>query len=332
MVSARPTSPCRSVRTDSSPPRDRLSCLQRGLPAAVLLLLWPTQPGFAQPAAPPLPEAPGTLVVCGGGPLPDAVRDHFIELAGGPRARLVIIPTASKKADTAEVARALLPWKDCKVASVVLLHTRSRARANDPAFLKPLTEATGVWIAGGDQRLLTAAYLDTAVLAEIKKVLARGGVVGGTSAGAAVMSNVMIAGGVQRPEIDKGFGLLGHVIVDQHFHQRKRLQRLQAALVAHPELVGLGVDEETAVVIRNGIFKVVGRFSVVTCIAASPDQPASVQVLGAGKQADLSALWRAALARLRPVSPRVGPGAPAVGSSRPVAAGNGAGETIAAPR
>src|SRR5262245_61344164 len=144
MVSARSTPPCRSIRTDLSTARDRLLSPQRGWPAAVLLLLWPIQPAFAQPAAPPPPEAAGALVVCGGGPLPDAVLDHFIELAGGPRARLVIIPTASKKADTAEVARALLPWKDRKVASVVLLHTRSRAQANDPAFLRPLTEATGV--------------------------------------------------------------------------------------------------------------------------------------------------------------------------------------------
>jgi cyanophycinase len=145
------------------------------------------------------------------------------------------------------------------------------------------------------------------------------------------MSRVMIAGGAQRPEMDKGFGLLGHVIVDQHFHQRKRLRRLQAALVAHPELVGLGVDEETAVVIRNGTLKVVGRFSAVICIAASPDQPASVQVLGAGKQADLFALWQSALARLRPVSTQVGPASPAAGPPRPVAAGNGARGTIAAP-
>jgi cyanophycinase len=274
-----------------------------------------------------LSEAPGALVVCGGGSLPDAVRDHFFELAGGPRARLVIIPTASKKADTAEGALALLPWIDRKVASAVLLHTRSRPQANDPTFLKPLTEATGVWIAGGDQRLLTAAYLDTAVLVEIKKVLTRGGVVGGTSAGAAVMSGVMIAGGVQRPEIDRGFGLLGQVIVDQHFHQRNRLQRLQAALAEHPSLVGLGVDEETAVVIRKGTLKVMGRFSAVTCIAASPDQPASVQVLGAGKQADLIALSQAALARTRPVITPDRPVSPDAGPSQPVAAGNGAGGT-----
>src|SRR5262245_56951241 len=100
MVSAGSTPPCRSLRADLSPARDRLLSPQRGWPAAALLLLWPTYPALAQPPAQP-PEAPGALVVCGGGPLPDAVRDHFIELAGGPRARLVIIPTASKKAVTA---------------------------------------------------------------------------------------------------------------------------------------------------------------------------------------------------------------------------------------
>jgi cyanophycinase len=301
------------------------------LAVLLLLLLLPVHPGFTQQPAPerlrePAGEAPGALVVCGGGTT-DAIRDHFLELAGGARARIVVIPTASRKADTPEVARALVPWKDQKMASLVLLHTRSRSQANDPSFLKPLTEATGVWIGGGDQSRLTAAYLDTTVLVEIKKVLTRGGVVGGTSAGAAVMSRVMIAGGAQRPEIDKGFGLLEHVIVDQHFHQRNRLKRLQAAVVEHPELVGLGVDEETAVVIRNGTLKVVGRFSAVTCIAPSPDQPASVQVLGAGKQADLFALSQTALARMRPVSTQAGPPLQKVGPSRPMAAGNRGGGT-----
>jgi cyanophycinase len=332
MVSARRTHPCQSTQTTLSSTRDPSLALRQGWPAALLLLFWPTHPAFAQPALSPPRESPGALVVCGGGPLPSEVRDEFLDLAGGRRARLVIIPTASKKADTPEGVKVLLPWKDRQVTSVVLLHTRSRPRANDPSFLKPLTEATGVWIAGGDQRLLTAAYLDTAVLVEIRKVLTRGGVVGGTSAGAAVMSRVMIAGGVQRPEIDKGFGLLGHVIVDQHFHQRNRLRRLQAAVVEHPEMVGLGVDEETAVVIRNGTLKVVGRFSAVTCIAASPDQPARVQVLGAGKQADLFALSQTALTRMRPVSTQAGPMASDAGPSRPMAAGNeGTGMTRRSP-
>jgi cyanophycinase len=284
---------------------------------AALLLLLLAKPGYAPPVKERAREAPGALVVCGGGKLPDVVRDQFVRLAGGPRARLVVIPTASKLADTPEVARALLPWKDQKVASVVLLHTRSRPKANDPAFLKPLAEATGVWIAGGDQRLLTAAYLGTPVLDGIKKVLARGGVVGGTSAGAAVMSRLMIAGGVDRPEIDQGFGLLAHVIVDQHFHQRQRLKRLQAAVAHHPELVGLGVDEETAVVIRNGTLKVLGNFSAVTCLGPSGGQPASVQVLAAGKEADLLTLYQTAQARARPANPPNAPrpgGTPTIGS------------------
>jgi cyanophycinase len=283
---------------------------------AVLLLLLPAgrvlgQPG-AEPLRAPAPEATGALFICGGGELPAAVRDHFVQLAGGARARIVVIPTASRKADTPEGARVLLPWKGQKVASVVLLHTRSRAQANDPGFLKPLTEATGVWITGGDQRLLTAAYLGTAVLDEIKKVLARGGVVGGTSAGAAVMSRVMIAGGSQRPEIDIGFGLLGQVIVDQHFHQRNRLGRLQAALAEHPELVGLGVDEETAVVVRDGTLTVLGNFSACACLAPAAGQPASLQVLGAGKQADLLALSRMAQARARPAAAQGRPSDPAL--------------------
>ena len=95
--------------------------------------------------------AGGSLVICGGGKIPDPVRDRFIELAGGPSARIVVIPTASAFADGPNVDRAIEAWKGRKVESVQLLHTRSRKQADDPEFVRPLTEATGVWIGGGKQ-------------------------------------------------------------------------------------------------------------------------------------------------------------------------------------
>ena len=153
------------------------------------------------PTASPREAPVGSLVIVGGGKVPTAVWDRFVELAGGDNARLVVIPTASEDAD----AGPLHPGPSCpcwseryatrKVASLVFLHTRRREQANDPAFVRPLTEASGVWISGGDQTRLTNAYHGTAVEREVKRVLARGGVVGGTSAGAAVMSAVMIRSG-----------------------------------------------------------------------------------------------------------------------------------------
>jgi cyanophycinase len=130
----------------------------------------------------------GALVICGGGSLPDAVRDRFIELAGGKESRLVVIPTASETAeatiaDPTRQERLLAPWKLKGAAEVQLLHTRSKEKANEDAFVEPLKKATGVWFGGGDQSKIAEAYLGTAVEREIVALLTRGGVVGGTSAG-----------------------------------------------------------------------------------------------------------------------------------------------------
>ena len=110
---------------------------------ALVSLLVVSRVSYAEPPALKKPAGPiaGALVIAGGGSLPDAVRDRFVELAGGKDARLVVIPTASASADGPDAAQSLEPWKKKGVASAVLLHTRSRAQAEDPAFIKPLKEA-----------------------------------------------------------------------------------------------------------------------------------------------------------------------------------------------
>src|SRR5262249_30437995 len=153
-------------------------------------------------------EIQGTLFIVGGGSLPDDVRDEFVRLAGGPNAKLVVIPTASTAADGPDADKALEPWKKYQPVSLTRLHTRDRKKADDPAFVKPLPEATAVWLGGGDQSKLTEAYLGTAVEKELHALLARGGVVGGTSAGAAVMSRVMITGGNPAARVGRGLGFL----------------------------------------------------------------------------------------------------------------------------
>jgi cyanophycinase len=240
----------------------------------------------------------GSLVIVGGGILNDAIRDRFLSLGGGRDTRLVVIPTASQKADPKrlEFLNSYRYWsaleKAGKVKSLKFLHTREAEQANDPKFVKPLTDATAVWFTGGDQSLLMAAYKGTAVEREVKKLLARGGVVGGTSAGAAVMSAVMIKYGNPAPVLGSGFGLLDGVVVDQHFQERRRLKRLQAALEKHPDLLGLGIDEQTGVVVQGHSLTVVGKRNVRVCLPPTPMGKSEVKVFAEGDRIDLDRFSR----------------------------------------
>ncbi len=246
-------------------------------------------------------DVAGSLVIVGGGKLPPAVRDAFLELAGGKKARLVVIPTASNKADHPELLTTPAFWKAQGVASVVTLHTHSRERANDPAFVKPLTQATGVWLTGGDQARLVEAYHGTAVERELKNVLLRGGVIGGTSAGASIMSGLMILGGNPVARLGQGFDLLPGVVVDQHFVQRHRLDRLLGVLAKYPTYLGVGIDEQTGIIVHGHNLTVIGNANVRVCTSAVDKEPAGIKVLKSGDHLDLLALTRPALTRLQTV-------------------------------
>ena len=228
----------------------------------------------------------GTLIIVGGGNLPELVHKRFLVLAGGANAKLVVIPTANSKADQVEQLKNYRWWMGQPVSSVTFLHTRSRDQANDPNFVKAITEATAVWFSGGDQSLLTAAYQGTAVERELHKLLERGGVIGGTSAGAAVMSSVMITGGNPHAEIGRGFGFLAGVVVDQHFQNRNRKDRLLEVLAKNPDCFGLGIDEETAVVVNGPTFTVLGQQKVLLCAPANKHLSSNVLTLQAGDHAD----------------------------------------------
>jgi cyanophycinase len=234
----------------------------------------------------------GSLVICGGGVLSEPVRDTFFELAGGRQARIVVVPTANALADAPESARGLDAWKSRGAASVCLLHTRSRTQANDSAFVKPLTEATGVWIGGGKQSWLTDAYLGTEVEKQLKALLDRGGVIGGTSAGAAVMTRVMIANGRNEANVTEGFDFFSGAVVDQHFLKRNRIKRLLSVLSHHPDLVGFGIDEQAAMVVdvKRRHLKVIGGSYVVACVPDNTGNPARFEILKPGDETDLTAL------------------------------------------
>jgi cyanophycinase len=223
------------------------------------------------------------------------VMREFFELAGGAHGRLVVIPTAAD--DVTDDAAFLDAWATFGFESIEVLHTTSRDTANDAAFAVPLTTATAVWFDGGEQARLERAYIGTRVEAGIRAVLERGGVIGGSSAGAAIMSRVMIRGGKTRPRIGTGFDLLAGAIIDQHFLARARQPRLLRALAAHPGLVGYGVDEGTALIVRGGAAEVVGDSSVTVCQAAARRRPASCVALAAGETAELAGLTAEAAKR-----------------------------------
>ena len=237
----------------------------------------------------------GSLVICGGGHTPDTVRDEFVELAGGVEARIVVIPTARPSADTTDSAPVRDDWTRYDLTSLDLLHARTRAQADDPAFVEPLTEATGVWFCGGFQERLTDVYLGTAVERGLAAVLARGGVVGGTSAGAAVMTRVMIADGTDSARLAQGFDLLPDAVVDQHFLKRNRMKRLLGTVRTHPDLLGLGIDEQTALVVdvQARRVRVIGQSYVVACIpgpSQGTEATPRLEILKPGDEADLNAL------------------------------------------
>lgn len=186
------------------------------------------------------------------------------------------------------------PWRALKPADARLLHTRDRKTADDPAFVQPLTEATGVWFGGGDQSRLTAVYKGTRFETELRNLHSRGGVVGGTSAGAAVLSDPMITGGTDKARTGSGFGLLPGFVIDQHFIARDRQKRLAGVIAAEPGGVGLGLDEGTAVVARGRELKVVGQSTATFILGAGAGDPERVQAAKSGTVLDLAELRAAA--------------------------------------
>lgn len=222
------------------------------------------------PKPEPIEPIKGSLVIGGGGGMPQQVWDRFMELAGGEEARLVIIPTASSRADSLIPEQYLADWYTRNPSSVVMLHTCSQEKANDPDFVAPLKKATGVWFGGGSQSRIARAYLGTLVEKELYGVLERGGVIGGSSAGAAIQCRTMIRGGDEVARIMRGLDFLPGSIIDQHFLARGRQKRLIAAVKDHPGMVGFGIDEKTALIVTQGSnIEIVGESCVMVYAAKS---------------------------------------------------------------
>lgn len=234
--------------------------------------------------------AGGSLVLAGGGCVTAEVRERFMQLAGGPQARIVVIPASDPS--PGDENQWLDPWRSLGVLSVEMCNAHDRTMADDPAFCAPLKKATGVWFSGGYQELLANRYVDTAVQECLHELLRRNGVIGGCSAGAAILSRVMIEEGEVTPVEARGLDLISNAIVDQHLLRRNRVWRLQQMLEAHPHLVGLGIDERTALVVEVHSWRmsVIGESYALVCIPAAGSAPSRIEVLKSGDDVLLSQL------------------------------------------
>ena len=216
-------------------------------------------------AAPgPEPEL-GTILAHGGGAPGMAYIHDFVDRCG-KGTHLVVIPTATfgvgKPIPREEMER---KWTKRGFGRVSVVHTHSAQAAAAPLFSLALDEADCVWISGGAQARLETAYVGTPVPAKIAAVVDRGGVVAGYSAGATILTDIMIRRGEDEPEDGRGFALLRGVLIDQHFIVKKREPRMRAMLVRHPELVGYGIDERTALKIEGDRYEVIGSSVVMEC-------------------------------------------------------------------
>src|SRR5579864_2097597 len=194
--------------------------------------------------------------------------DRFIEMAGGKNARIVVIPTASVTRPTpaADLEHYCTDPATFAGLKCNVLHTTDRVEADSEAFVAPLRNATGVWLLGGRQWRLDDAYLGTRTVKELFDVLDRGGVIGGGSAGASIQASYMVRGQSSPDDNhvmmavghETGFGLFTNVAIDQHVDARSRENDLGIVIKAHPELLGLGLDQSTSITVHGDTVTVNG--------------------------------------------------------------------------
>lgn len=220
-------------------------------------------------------QTKGHLLIIGGVQTPE-IEKKFVELAGGSDARIIIIPNAGSEPKlNSEIEQKRFIELGAKADYILF----SRETADDEANLEKMEWANAVFFTGGDQSDLTRDMLGTKLLQKVFDIYNIGGTVGGTSAGAAVMSEVMITGNelvnkdstvsfvtIERGNVEtkQGFGFLKTVIIDQHFLKRKRHNRTISTLIEHPNLLGVAIDESTSIIVNpDDTFEVFGNNQVL---------------------------------------------------------------------
>ncbi|MEO6878727.1 MAG: cyanophycinase, partial [Gemmatimonadaceae bacterium] len=256
------------------PSRRRARMVPAAALTAIVCLLTvalPTRTAYAQNATPK-----GTLLIVGGGPQPPALVKQFVDLAGGTgKARIVVFAEASADgAKSGEEKADDLRKLGAQAENIWVTHDQ----ANTDSVAHLLDHATGVWFVGGDQVVLNKVLRGTKTEAAIHTRYMAGAVIGGTSAGAAVMSEVMLTGDERHPGGDRrdtteafmtiargnvvtdtGFALIRTAIIDQHFLRRKRHNRLMSLVLEREPHLGVGIDESTAILVHpNGTWTVAG--------------------------------------------------------------------------
>ena len=238
------------------------------LTAALLLQGCATLERLAgQPAT--LGPAKGSLIIVGGGGMPKVIFDRFFEAAGGRDAKLVVVPTAGSGAEYDESTSSVKMFKKAGATNVHLLHTRDTKVADSEEFVAVLRDARAVWFGGGRQWRLADAYLGTKTEAAFHDVLKRGGVIGGSSAGATIQASYLVRGAPEGNQImmspghEQGFGYIRNCAIDQHLLARKRENDMLPVIRKHPHLLGIGIDESTALYVRGNTAEVIGKSKVL---------------------------------------------------------------------
>jgi cyanophycinase len=180
----------------------------------------------------------------------------------------VVIPTAGEDSLYTQECSCLNVLRALGATNLTVLHTKDPRIADTDSFVAPLLSARGVWFPGGRQWRIADSYLRTRTERELRGVLDRGGVIGGTSAGASIQASYLVRGApegntiMMAPGHEEGFGYLKDVAVDQHVLARQRLHDLPTVLAKHPNLLGIGIDEGTAIVVQRDTAEVLGASKV----------------------------------------------------------------------
>lgn len=207
----------------------------------------------------------GHLIIAGGALRDPEVFAKFIELAGGDQSHIVVIPTAGGYDVDDNRRRGLIKsWKARGAAKVTVLHTTDPKEANTEAFTSVLKEATGVYLPGGRQWRFADSYLNTKVEDYLFDLLDRGGVIAGSSAGATIQGSYLARGDSKTNTImvgdhEEGFGFVKNIAIDQHTLARNRQFDMFEVLDVYPDLLGISLDENTAILVTGNHFEVIGQ-------------------------------------------------------------------------
>ncbi len=245
------------------------------LKAALIFSLLAAAVAFSQ-EVPEYGPPNGTLVIVGGNLKTQAIYDRFIQLAGGPDANFVIVPTAGGNKNNDGTIRVykeedvIAPWKKRGLRNVTMLHTHDPKVADTEAFVQNLRKANAVWFDGGRQWNIVDSYANTLTYKEFHKVLERGGVIGGSSAGATIQGAYLVRGAISGPDVvmapepehQAGFAFLRRSAIDQHINARNRWDDIIPVIKKFPDLLGIGLSEDTAIVVKGDTFEVMGTWKV----------------------------------------------------------------------